>query len=270
MSVEAINWAFQQPIRPSTAKFVLVALANNAGGQDFIAWPSIAYISSVTGQDRKTVCAGLNLLREEGFIEDTGERKGATKQVIAYRLNIPKNGTVKEALERNSTENGTVPKTEPNSPVFPHEQSRFSHETVPKTVHGTVRNRTEPSGKQNNKTGALALPDWLPARSWADWVEHRKAVKAPMTARAAQLCLQKLDKLRAAGHDPVAVIEQSVITGRWTDLYPIKAERSPVGNAQSRADRQAKWTERLNQVVDASLQPARPKEIDMGVIDASS
>lgn len=270
MSIEAISWAFQQPIRPSTAKFVLVAIANCADGQEFIAWPSIRYIATVTSQDPKTVQAGINRLREEGFIEDSGERKGATRQVVVYRLNISKNGSVKETQKRKTSKSGTLPKMEPKTTVFPAKDYRFSSETPPKTVYGTVRNHQEPSGKQNNKPGALALPDWLPAEAWADWVEHRKAVKAPMTEKAAQLCLRKLDRLRADGNDPVAVIEQSVITGRWTDLYPLKAERSPTANKQTRADRQADWNQRLNQVVDASLQPARPKEIDMGVIDASS
>lgn len=270
MSVEAINWAFQQPIRPSTAKFVLVALANCADGQEFIAWPSARYLSDVTGQDIKTVLAGLKRLRDDGHISDTGERRGFNKQVVVYRLNTPENGAVIDTRKRNTPKSGTLPKTETVTPVSPVADTRFSHGRHPKMGDGNNKETViEPSGNKN-KPAALALPDWLPAEAWADWVEHRKAVKAPMTEKAAQLCLRKLDKLRADGNDPVAVIEQSVITGRWTDLYPLKAVRSPIGNGQTRADRRANWTERLNQVVDASLQPARPKEIDMGVIDANS
>src|SRR5690606_3065481 len=86
MSVEAISWVLKQTIKQSSAKFVLVAIANCADGKEFVAWPSIAYIVEATGQDRKTVIANIKKLIEWGYIEDTGERKGATNQVIVYRL----------------------------------------------------------------------------------------------------------------------------------------------------------------------------------------
>ncbi|MFC4275549.1 helix-turn-helix domain-containing protein [Achromobacter aloeverae] len=226
MSVEAISWALKQPIKPSSAKFVLVAIANCADGQDFIAWPSMAYLTEATDQDRKTVLANVARLKEMGFLEDTGERKGSTKQVIVYRLKTPEIGTVKEAQKRNSTENGTVPKTDIKSTVFPHKESQISHERVPKTGHGTV---IEPSKKRQgtvNKSPAVTLPDWLPEQVWQDWVAHRKAVKAPLTDRAAELSILKLTKFRDQGHDPVAVINQSVLSGKWTDLYAPKAEQA--------------------------------------------
>lgn len=78
---------------------------------------------------------------------------------------------------------------------------------------------------------AMGIPDWLPRKAWTDWVQHRVAVDAPMTPRAAELILKKLGGFRAAGHDPVACIDASVLTGRWTDLYPPKpdARASPAG-----------------------------------------
>ncbi|OWT68071.1 MULTISPECIES: helix-turn-helix domain-containing protein [unclassified Achromobacter] len=226
MSVEAISWALKQPIKPSSAKFVLVAIANCADGQDFIAWPSMAYLTEATDQDRKTVLANVARLKEMGFLEDTGERKGSTKQVIVYRLKEPEIGTVKEDQKRNSTENGTVPKTDIKSPVFPHKESQISRERGPKTGHGTV---IEPSKNRQgtvNRGPAVTLPDWLPEQVWQDWVAHRKAVKAPLTDRAAELSISKLAKFREQGHDPVAVINQSVLSGKWTDLYAPKTDQA--------------------------------------------
>lgn len=138
MSVEAISWALQQDVKHSSAKFVLVALANCADGKEFLAWPSVAYLVEATAQDRKTVTANIARLKEAGYIEDTGERRGNTKQVIVYRLKTPENGTVKQAQKRNRSENGTGPKTDIKRPVFPHKEAQISHETGPKTDHGTV------------------------------------------------------------------------------------------------------------------------------------
>jgi pyocin large subunit-like protein len=130
LSFEAISWACRQQVGKSSVKFVLVALANHADAQGF-AWPSVTSISETTEQDRKTVLAAIATLREAGLIFDTGDKKGGTKQVVVYRLalevsadNSPKNGTAKQSQKRNSTENGTVPKTTGNSTVFPSKQSQ--------------------------------------------------------------------------------------------------------------------------------------------------
>lgn len=141
MAVEAIAWALKTPIKRSSTKFVLVVLGNCADGDSWEAFPSIGYICDSTALDRKTVVAALRSLSADGYIADTGERRGHTKQIPIYRLNRSKTGNVEQFQKRNDSEKGTVPKTDRNSTVFPAEESRFSHQTVPKTEHGTVNNR---------------------------------------------------------------------------------------------------------------------------------
>lgn len=80
----------------------------------------------------------------------------------------------------------------------------------------------------SNKKAAkieVEIPDWLPISSWNDFVEHRKAINAKLTTKAAQLSIAKLDDLRSQGHDPVAVINQTVQTGKWTGLFGLSDRR---------------------------------------------
>ena len=131
MTIEAITWALAQQVERSSAKFVLVAMANCAN-HDMTCWPSTAYLSAATCQDRKTVLENIKRLKEAGFISDLGERKGQTGQIVVYKLDSPENGTVKESRKRNSPENGC-------------KESRFSAQRVPffrgnSTENGT-RNR---------------------------------------------------------------------------------------------------------------------------------
>lgn len=223
MSFEAIRWALAQPIRQSSAKFVLVALANNAD-ENMSAWPSIQSVADVTGQDRKTVIANLARLIELGYVEDTGARKGGTGQVIVYRLKSPENGTVKESQKRNSSENGTVPNFLTNSPVFPCEQSRFSLETVPKTVHGTYQEPIkepviEPAkARERAPVSRVALPDWLPADVWKDWSDYRRGRKGAWTAKAQELSIRTMERLKAQGHQPRAVVDLAIERG-WQGLF---------------------------------------------------
>lgn len=255
MSVEAFTWAFQQPVPHSSAKFVLVAMANHAD-TDMRCWPSSVHLCTQTAQDRKTVQANLQRLREWGYIEDTGERRGTTKQVIVYQLKTPENGPVKadeneqkvsvnttengpvkEAQKRDASANETGPNFPPKRPVFPHKQAQISPETGPKTGHGTVRNHQEPSG--NHKTNARELPNWLPLEAWAGYLEMRKAKKKAPTERALDLVLADLGKFRAAGHDVGAILDASTLNG-WTGVYAPKPQQQHNGY-QSQNDKAREW-----------------------------
>jgi hypothetical protein len=83
-------------------------------------------------------------------------------------------------------------------------------------------NRKEPSKnhKSNHQDArdAIALPEWLPADSWLDWVDYRKTSKKPMTAKAQELSIKRLAELRDQGHAPRTVIEMSIVRG-WQALY---------------------------------------------------
>lgn len=146
MSVEAITWALAQPIKHSTAKFVLVCLANCADSEGK-AWPSIAYLCEATAQDRKTVIENLRRLKEAGLLASTGEMKGRTGQVPVYRLNtktVPKTAPVPKTEPVPELERVPVPKTEPVP--------------VPKTGHGNViEPSVEPSVLLSGKK-----PDLMP------------------------------------------------------------------------------------------------------------
>ena len=212
MSLDAIRWALEQPVDKSSAKFVLVAMADcvNAEGGDMVCWPSTQHIAETTSQDRKTVLDGIKRLRDAGFIEDTGARRGLTGQVHVYRLKSPENGPVKQGAEpgqgattatpkstENGTgpENGTVPDFPSKGPVFPYEESRFSLETVPKTGHGT-RNGTSKGIRKEPGSDARApsipgVPDGL----LNDWLAVRKAKKAgPLTETAIAGLVREADK----------------------------------------------------------------------------
>jgi hypothetical protein len=185
VSVEAISWALSQKVERSSAKFVLVAMANCAG-PDMLCWPSAAYLCDATAQDRKTVTENLKRLREMGFIEPTEARKGATNQVIVYRLKTPEIGAVEQAQKRNTSENGTHPKTDGKTPVFPHEQARKRTETGPKTGDGTIRNHKEPSGNRTREQVAVSklVADGLTEQTATEFLSHRKQKRAALTPRA--------------------------------------------------------------------------------------
>lgn len=138
---------------------------------------------------------------------------------------------------------GSSPVIPASSPVIPPKQAQ-KRDTEPSVepLETTIEEKTKPAApamppappppvtkaaksKANPATPVVVLPDWLPESTWNMWVSHRIAVKAPLTQDAAELCIKRLAKLRAEGSDPVAVIEASVMTGKWTGLFAIKSDQ---------------------------------------------
>lgn len=64
----------------------------------------------------------------------------------------------------------------------------------------------------------------VPPDVWADFRKHRNKIRAPMTERAEGGILKKLEAIQAEhGHDPVAVLDQSIRKG-WRDVFPLKGD----------------------------------------------
>ncbi|XEG88456.1 conserved phage C-terminal domain-containing protein [Edwardsiella tarda] len=163
MSIDAMRWA--KPIKTgrSSSKAVLTWLADMCGA-DLCAYPSIAALADATELNVKTVQSSLKYLVALGLIVDTGERRGATRQVIVYRLvgvsesyedskhtqkreslKAPKNGAVKKAKapkNGNVTENGCVPdgKEPENGSVSEGKTPNFGGKDTQKRDTESIRN----------------------------------------------------------------------------------------------------------------------------------
>lgn len=208
MSSEALAWAFKMPIKPSSVKFTLVALCECANYQTGRIFPSIEHICQITGQDRKTVISNISKLIELGYIIETGERVGSTGQIKVYQANI-----------------GTIPKTEQsrkrNSTEYPDKGSEFP-------IEESQKRDTEPSMEPSSKPSSdnkRALPGWMPIEAWEGWIEMRRAKKKPMTTRAWNMAIARLEAMLVCGQNITEVLDRSTMNG-WTDLYEIKEKQN--------------------------------------------
>lgn len=172
MSIDAMRWAKKVKTGKSSAKAVLTWLADMCGA-DLCAFPSIPALAEATELDKKTVQSSLQYLVSIGLIEDTGERRGRTKQIPVYRLlgveesiaeaehtqkrehyqkrdrlNTPENGVVTSGK---GTENGTVSCTQNNQtiPFFPSNDPKNGIRNLPeepKDITPTYSDLVEPVG----------------------------------------------------------------------------------------------------------------------------
>jgi hypothetical protein len=68
----------------------------------------------------------------------------------------------------------------------------------------------------------IDLPEWVPSGPWNAFIEMRKDEKHPLkSAKAISLAISALEKLRDAGNDPAAVLNQSTMRS-WRGLFEVK------------------------------------------------
>lgn len=77
---------------------------------------------------------------------------------------------------------------------------------------------------------ASFLPEWLPPKLWARWVSHMTQKKRPLTVEQAQEQIKKLERFRAKGQSPEAIINKSIERG-WQGFFELKDEVKAHGQA---------------------------------------
>ena len=168
MSSEALAWAFKQDVKPSSVKFVLVALCECAHYRTGLIHPSIDHICEITGLNRKTAIAAVAELERLALLTDTGERVGRTRQIKVYRAEI-----------------GTVPESERfqkrNSSTFTRKESQ-KRDTEPSREPSTLDTSNEVSLPRSKKavSGKDAPAAKTSPRSIGD--QHQRAVQPQASA----------------------------------------------------------------------------------------
>lgn len=231
MSMAALRWIRPLSVSP-TQKVVLWALADQAN-DDGEAWPSIAGLMEATCLSERAIRGALRELEGAGFIET--EAGGGRNRTSCYRLAMSENGAARAEKGQEPPRNARhekghlLPERGQQVPKRGHVVPKKGQQVPPNPQYPQ-----EPSGTLNTRARSaqlpipVALPLWLPAEAWDAWCQHRVAKdRKGWTHAAAIRCVAQLEKFRAEGDDPVAVIDQA-IAGGWTGLFPLKnRSRSP-------------------------------------------
>ena len=194
MSVQMLSAAWAQDGLTSNQKLVLLGLANWCNSESQTAWPSIPVLAERCSLTPRSVQRIIKQLRDLGLI--SVEQRSNTSSVYYFHLK-----------ERHDV----IPDT-----VSPLTQCHPTPDTVSPNTRYILKDRD---------TRTRDWPDWLPLDAWVGFVNMRNATKKPMTDRAVQNLLTKLEKMRAAGQDVAEVLDQST-NACWADVYEVKERRN--------------------------------------------
>jgi uncharacterized protein YdaU (DUF1376 family) len=128
-------------------------------------------------------------------------------------------------------------------------------------VHTQSQSHIKPSSLP-----AFDLPVWVPEKAWHEFVAMRKDLRKPMTPRAKELMIAKLEKFLNKGHDPEKILNRSIALS-YTDIYEPESENGTNQRKQSgRVSPQAARDER-NIAIFADV--LRERHGDSGVVGQS-
>lgn len=168
MSYSAQNLVWNLDLRPSSCKFVLLALAMRAGNESGECFPSVAKISADTGLDRKTIMAAILKLESLDLLTVTRLRGAGNK----YSINL-------NTLQKSSAENGTSTaigtSTKNGTPPVPKtglDQYQKRDTNLSITYQEPVNKKSAPKTTPKAQTKKRTLPDDFVLsdkhRAWAE------------------------------------------------------------------------------------------------------
>jgi len=227
MSVSAINWAFEQCIKKSSAKLILLSLADYANDEN-IAYPSMTTLQKKGTCSRDTVVKSIKSLLESGHIskvslEDHVGKKYSNNQ-NCYKLNV---GSTKIGLVRkqDQSENRTTTSTEIGLPLVRKSDSNH-HTTINKPLLKKINKKKDSALGLNEKQKVTKIKskayDWkLDLEStlhdaFDSYLEMRTENKHKLTSRAIQLLVKKINSF-----DPslrLEIIENATVSN-WKSFY---------------------------------------------------
>jgi len=105
-----------------------------------------------------------------------------------------------------------------------HMQTDMQNDAIPDTRSQIPDTRSQKRKKGGAKISAFFLPEWIGEEVWAAFEEMRTKIKKPMTDRARGNIVKKLEAFKAKGHDPTAILDNS-ITGGWQNVYEPEVNR---------------------------------------------
>lgn len=153
-----------------------------------------------------------------GFVNKRAQReiKLAQSRIKTARENGKHGGRPKKYTEPNGNPVGLRTETQPIT------QKKALH--PPSTI---PQQRELQNLKAPENSPAFEMPESaiVPLGLWGQFKQMRDKIRKPMTPHAADLIFRKLKDLKAQGHDPIQVVEQS-IRNSWQDVFPIKQERT--------------------------------------------
>lgn len=236
------HWVWQEkPFSKGQAWIDILLMANHADkkillGNELIEVKRGSFITSEKklmenwGWGKEKVRKFLQVLQDDGMIDKKSDHKKTTINVVNYGFFQDGNSQSRPLSDHEQTDNR--PSSDQEQTV-----SRPSADTNNNDNNKNNENNENNGNNDNKKKGAAKKQktDYYPLdeklnQAVLDFVEFRKKIKAPMTEKAVDLMIGKLDKMTTDNNEKIAILEQSIMNG-WKGVFPLDKNKQIRGQS---------------------------------------
>lgn len=217
----------------SNTKFVLLVIHTHMNSKNNSAFPSYNLLSKETSLGRATVIRHVQKAVELGWLRKTTRMNDAGEMTSnLYVMTDP------------NVEEGSITMIPPQSH---HETTLVSPRDPNNQLNNQIKSnkgltKITPLKGLQSTIDEIELSELGVVDEWNEFLQHRKALKSPMTEFAQKRAFQELVRLQQTGEDPKAVLVQSITNG-YKGLFPVKSgghtSEARKGNTKRYASRDA-------------------------------
>jgi uncharacterized protein YdaU (DUF1376 family) len=162
------------------------------------------------------------------------EEKAALDSVMAQYFHLEADGWHHDRCDEEIAKSREISEKRANSASIRHSKSNANAPANAKQMQTQLQ--PQPHIELVLSKPAFSLPVWIPEKAWVAYEEMRKAIKKPLAnTKARELAVAKLQKLMDSGHNPEAVLYQSIFNS-WQGLFPIRED----GNGANQPNKPAR------------------------------
>jgi len=278
MSIHASVWGWEQEVRNTTQRVVLLALCDNAAGPDAevpgLCWPSVATLSKRCCVKERQVRRTIDDLAEMGLIVKHRRRRRADGTLSVWEYIVPFLSTGQECPLDSSTTGHLAP----SPPVI----SRHNHRSPVTAQEPSYEPSVEPSLSNTLSETDASVEVVRSGVSFDEWYEAYPKKQGKATARTkfnrlsnaertaameATLLWAEYARQHPQGNQFVPMASTFLNQRRWEDELPTLPQ-APQSTAQARREHNQGVLERARQRSTPAMNRAleawntEPKEIE--------
>ena len=186
-------------------------------------------LAKVNWKDGKKLKRGQGLFKYENIMDATGATKSSVDHCLRYLKK-------EQMLATRKATRGmvvTVIKYEDYQDIDRYRSDTKSDLKAIQKRHrsDTISKEGEEREKREEENKGI-FPEWIPQEEFEEYRKMRNTIKKPMTDSIVKYAIKELEKLKAKGHDPKKVLEQSIFNS-WQGLFAIKPEEKKPYNPEA-------------------------------------
>ena len=184
-------------------------------------WASNDYFAELYGVSGRTIQRWIESLEEHGFIARSESVDGSRRISIKDPFANPKKGDDKNVVGVRQKCHGGVTKMSGG-----HDKNVTHNNTYNTTLNNT-KNKKKVSKKESGEsfdTILSGIADDGLRELYVEYIKMRKLIKAPMTNRALEMLISKVDKLEPSSIANKKKLLENAILNNWKSVYALKPE----------------------------------------------